>query len=403
MKGLLKYLSPFAPDTSGAVSVLYELGGILVICDAGGCTGNICGFDEPRFFSESGGNKKKSMIFSAGLRDMDAILGRDRQLVEKIAKAAGRLDAGFVALIGTPVPAVIATDFHALKRMTEKATGLPVLIVESTGTGLYDAGAEAAYLALFRAFAQKEAAPIKGTLGVLGATPLDVGDLTPEKLRARIQAESGADGVEPENQEIRTVGEGAEKTGTVYCYGMGAGLDQVALAGCAEKNLVIAPAGLAAAKYLEKAFGTPYEVAYPLVENRVLQQVKNMLDQWKKTKKDLAAEEKSEPWSGKASPRRILIIHQQVAANAMRKWLRGVCLDQENSKPEIICGTWFHQEKSWCEPGDVAFLREDEFVRYVLQGDFDLIVADGRLLRALGGYEGAFIPWAHYAISGEGR
>ena len=39
MKGLRKYLTPFAPDQSGAVSVLYELGGMLVICDAGGCTG----------------------------------------------------------------------------------------------------------------------------------------------------------------------------------------------------------------------------------------------------------------------------------------------------------------------------------------------------------------------------
>ena len=46
MRGLRKYLTPFAPDQSGAVSVLYEFGGIIVICDAGGCTGNICGFDE---------------------------------------------------------------------------------------------------------------------------------------------------------------------------------------------------------------------------------------------------------------------------------------------------------------------------------------------------------------------
>ena len=49
MRGLRKYLTPFAPDQSGAVSVLFELGGIIVICDAGGCTGNVCGFDEPRW------------------------------------------------------------------------------------------------------------------------------------------------------------------------------------------------------------------------------------------------------------------------------------------------------------------------------------------------------------------
>ena len=43
MRGLRKYLTPFAPDQSGAVSVLFELGGIIVICDAGGCAGNVCG------------------------------------------------------------------------------------------------------------------------------------------------------------------------------------------------------------------------------------------------------------------------------------------------------------------------------------------------------------------------
>ena len=117
MRGLRKYLTPFAPDQSGAVSVLYEFGGIIVICDAGGCTGNICGFDEPRWF------ESKSALFSAGLRDMDAILGRDDRLVAKLADAVTKLDAKFAAIIGTPVPAVIGTDYHALKRMTEKAVG----------------------------------------------------------------------------------------------------------------------------------------------------------------------------------------------------------------------------------------------------------------------------------------
>lgn len=84
MKGLRRFLTPFAPDQSGAVSVLYELGGIVVIVDAGGCAGNICGFDEPRW------SETRSAIFSAGLRDMDAIMGRDKLLVKKIADAAGK-------------------------------------------------------------------------------------------------------------------------------------------------------------------------------------------------------------------------------------------------------------------------------------------------------------------------
>ena len=134
MRGLRKYLTPFAPDQSGAVSVLFELGGIVVICDAGGCTGNVCGFDEPRWFEQ------KSAIFSAGLRDMDAILGRDDRLVAKLADVAQKVDATFAAVIGTPVPAVIATDYLALKRMTERKMNLPVLTVDTDGMELYDKG-----------------------------------------------------------------------------------------------------------------------------------------------------------------------------------------------------------------------------------------------------------------------
>ena len=107
MKGLRKYLTPFAPDQSGAVSVLYELGGMLVICDAGGCTGNVCGFDEPRWF------ETRSAVFSAGLRDMDAILGRDDRLVDKTCRCGKKSwMVAFAAVIGTPVPAVIGTDYR---------------------------------------------------------------------------------------------------------------------------------------------------------------------------------------------------------------------------------------------------------------------------------------------------
>ncbi len=64
----------------------------MVICDAGGCAGNVCGFDEPRWFT------KKSAVFSAGLRDMDAILGRDDRLIEKTLKACEQIRPAFTAI-----------------------------------------------------------------------------------------------------------------------------------------------------------------------------------------------------------------------------------------------------------------------------------------------------------------
>lgn len=197
MKGLRKVLTPFAPDQSGAVSVLYNLGGMIVIIDAGGCTGNVCGFDEPRWHGA------RAAVFSAGLRDMDAILGRDTLLVSKIASAAERIDAKFVALVGTPVPATIATDYKALRRMLEKKISLPILTLPTDGMKLYDSGESVAYKQLIDTFAKTVANTDEGEELILGATPLTYGDRFTdvtiediEGIRGRRLVAASASGIE---------------------------------------------------------------------------------------------------------------------------------------------------------------------------------------------------------------
>ena len=233
MKSLLKYLSPFAPDLAGAVSVFFELDGVIVICDAGGCTGNICGFDEPRWFT------RKSALFSAALRDMDAILGRDRLLADKLIAAAECSNRKFMAVIGSPVPAVIATDFPALQRMCCKALDIPVMALEASGTKYYEVGASQAYVSIFKTFA-REHLPVKpGSVGVLGATPLDYSTLDAAEL---IKSKFACN---------------------VRVYGMGGTLEDAVTASEVERNIVVSPAGLKAAEYLQKTFNTPYEIAVP--------------------------------------------------------------------------------------------------------------------------------------------
>ena len=340
MKGLRKYLTPFAPDQSGAVSVLYELGGILVICDAGGCVGNVCGFDEPRWFS------KKSAIFSAGLRDMDAILGRDDRLVAKLSDAVGKLDVSFAAIIGTPVPAVIGTDYKALGRMTEKKTGLPVLTIDTDGMELYDAGEEKAYLALFKKFAA-EAYPVeKGRIGVIGMTPQDVSDLAAaDKIKAALPACH------------------------VVCYGMGDGLDEVRKASAAEKNLVVSPSALPTAKYLQEKFGTPYEAAYPLAGEMVPE----------------------DDYTGK----KVLVIHQQVIANAIRNEIRA------RGGQEVTAGSWFAMKPELKEAGDIILKEEDDFTELVENGHWDVIFADPCMERMIPEFKGIFVDATHFAVSGK--
>ena len=380
MKGLRKYLTPFAPDQSGAVSVLYELGGMLVICDAGGCTGNVCGFDEPRWF------ETRSAVFSAGLRDMDAILGRDDRLVAKLADAAEKLDVTFAAVIGTPVPAVIGTDYRALERMLAKKTELPVLTVNTDGMELYDRGEEKAYLVLFGRFAGENVDVEPGNIektqtaescdgkrngknedvsvdiedrprvGIIGMTPQDVSDLkAAEKIR-KLYADQG----------MRAI-----------CYGMGDGLDEVRNASLAAKNVVVSPAALKAAQYLQKKFGTPYEIAYPLASELVPEV----------------------NYQGK----KILIVQQQVIANAVRKEIE----KRTGEKEEITTATWFMRKEEILTDlkvdaaDDISLKEEDDFISLVEKEGYDVIFADPCMERMIPGFEGVFIPLTHFAVSGK--
>ena len=355
VRGLWKGLTPFAPDQSGAASVFYELGGILVIFDAGGCTGNVCGFDEPRWFGE------RSAIFSAGLRDMDAILGRDDRLVAKLTDAAEKIDANFAAVIGTPVPAVIATDYRALQRMCEKKTNLPILTVDTNGMELCDVGEEKAWLTLFKTFAGKDVASQKEAseeddsskkmkIGVLGLTPHDVSDLKiEEKFR------------KSENENTHYI-----------CYGMRAGIDKVKTAGSADKNLVVAPAALETAKYLEKEFGTPYEVGYPFVDELI---------------PELGYERK-----------KILIIHQQVIANAIRQEIR-TRSDEQNT--EVTVASWFMMKSELSEEGDLSLKEEMDYCKLVQNGNYDIVFADENMRGLVPGFKGTFVNIRHFAVSGK--
>ena len=58
--------------------------------------------------------------------------------------------------------------------MAEKKLRLPVMTVDTTGMNLYDVGIEKAYLELFRTFAAASGPIQPETVGVIGATPLDM-------------------------------------------------------------------------------------------------------------------------------------------------------------------------------------------------------------------------------------
>lgn len=349
-------LPPFAPDTAGAAAVLYPLGGMTVIVDAGGCAGNICGFDEPRWQEEAA----PSAVFSAGLRDMDAIMGRDANLVAKIREAAAELTVSFVGLVSTPVPAIIATDFRAICRMVEKETGLPTIAVRTDGTRLYDRGASAAYDALV----QKFTAPIppdamRTGLGVLGLTPLDFSKKERQALRALLGRE---------DTPIRFFDR----------------LDDFREAAQLKELLVVSPAGLRAARRLQRQWGIPIRTELPPAF--IHEAFSDILSRLAALLQD-------------GQPREVLIVHQQILANGLR---RAIC-QRFPALPAaaVTVGSFFALDRALQWEGDLHFRGEQDFHAYLQAHPDAIVIGDALLARSVPEpFGGTLLDLPHFALSG---
>lgn len=391
MRGLRKYLTPFAPDQSGAESVFYELGGIVVILDAGGCAGNICGFDEPRW------SQTRSAVFSAGLRDMDAVMGRDRLLVKKIVSCVSRVDAKFVAIIGTPVPAVIGTDLQAVKRMLEKEIDLPIITTATDGMHLYDRGVSLAYQALLKemyvriAAADEETRPLSGRAGVFGVTPLDLPDASCADLIRRT-----------------LLAEGFEK---VILYGSGADLEDYEEAGKNLVNIAASADGIAAVRFLQEKFGTPADIRFPGA-GELLRRIAGGIFAGKKpeagkgvpaagpdsraVKAEAGEGAPDAEGSAQGGCRRVLIVHGQVLANSLRDRIL-----EHDPQAQVTVASWFYMEPSIAGKQDVSLKEEDDFTDLVEKIRPDLIIGDRVLKRMIPSYRGSFAHLLEFSVSGK--
>ena len=384
VKGLDMYLTPFAPDQSGAVSALYSLDGMIVILDAGGCTGNILGFDEPRW------QHHKAAVFSAGLRDMDAIMGRDRELVQKAVSAFSGTECSFIALVGTPVPSIIGTDYRALERMLEKKCGCPVISIPTCGMKTCESGLEQTYLTLFRSFSGNGKAsssdgnlpghsqsgtalsghPAKasGTAGVIGCTPLEFVDIADQKRIRDLLKSRGY--------------------GRVVFYGSDADRQDYENAGENVRNFVLSGAGIRSAEYLRETFGTPFEVGYPGIAGYL----RNLPSGFEDT--------------CRAGTARILILHDPVAAAS----LKAALLERfPGEKIRIDCASFFAgkacEQDSYTVSGvpvkpDVSLREENDLLSLLREKTYDYIFADPAIAKIPAG-GASLISFPSFAISGK--
>ena len=323
------YLPACTPDLGGAASMLAELGGMVIFHDAAGCMENYAVYDEPRWFGSS------ALIYSSSLLQLDAVLGNDEPLIAGAVDAALQLKPAFVALIGTPVPAVTGMDLAGMAAEIEFRSHIPAFCVPCSGFQPYFRGAGQALAELIRRFAAPQP-PLPGSVNVLGATPLDVSPEQLAALRARLE-------------------QAGWRMNGAFC--MQSGLSDVVTMARAERNLVISEAGLPAAKLLQRRFGTPYTRLFPLTQ----QQAESLAP--------LPAAQDADP--------RVLVVGEPVFAESL-----AAALTQLRGEPAQALPVW----------------TPEAVLAGQLEAPWELIVADP-LLRPLCPPERKFFPWPHRALS----
>lgn len=363
MKDLFMKLPPFSPDYCGVASALFELGGIIAIHDGTGCTGNFVCHDEPR------GYGNKSAVFTSNLREMEVVFGDDEVFLGKVVQADRDLDAPFIALLSSPVPMVIGTDFKALGRIVTRRTGKPTLTFDTGGIQFYDVGMSNAWMTLAKQFAAEVEQVNPRQVNILGATPLDFG--APCKMAALKQV----------LQEC-----GAEK---ITSWGMDGSLDDIRYAGEAGVNLVVQVSALPVAKYLKERFGTPYIVGMPIGRQGVRMLADQLRVLWGESR------QADNPACGVKLPfKKALVIHEQVTANAWRS-----CLQQDFGVAEVDVASYFTLDADLRKEKDVHLREEEDLQNLITAGGYDLVLSD-RLLKAAVQSDVAWIPLPHLAISG---
>ncbi len=379
MERLAVYLPPFASDYSGVCSALYELNCLIIIDDASCCTRNYVTYDEPRW------TESTRSTFGSNLRTIEAVLGDEERLISQTIEAAEKLKPEFIALLGSPVPAIIGRDMKGIAREIEARSGFAALGFATTGFSYYNKGISAAHLRLLQRFAVPGIPTAAGHVNILGLTPLDFSANDNSRDLIRLLEDNG----------FRVN----------VSFWMQTGLDQVRRAPAAEVNLVVSQSGWAAAQYLYKNYGIPYVVAAPLGirhSRMVLEALgQTMADKQNRIIKDAktgtgaawlaAGEDGAWPAAGTGA---LLIIGDQVMANSLRAALR-----QADCRQDITVASFFDLEPELALPGDLLLKSEKQLIKLLRSGAYTRLIADPLILSipAAAGLKGHSLP--HPAIS----
>lgn len=319
------------------MSVMRHSGAMVAMHGPAGCLGNYSGFVEPDYFADPG------MILCSMIGENESIMGIDTIFIDKIAASVRDLNPHFVAVIGTPVPAIIGTDYSSICIEVEEKTGVPSVYVGTSGFNDYAWGVEKSYNALLR-FVDTSVEPDPDAVNIIGYNVVDYLDDTDLRtLESQLEAEG---------KRINCV--------MGYC-----GSDELKSLLAAGENIVVSSSGQRFANTLRKRFGMPYSLRLTLGDGR--------------------------PPAQRHDGLRVMIIGDQVMANAMRDYIES----RFGCDCDVV--TFFTFSKAVAREGDAKVSDEFDFAPIVERG-YDVFIGDP-IFRRLVPADARYVDVPHPAVS----
>jgi nitrogenase molybdenum-iron protein alpha/beta subunit len=191
----------------------------------------------------------------------------------------------------------------------------------------------------------------------------------------------------------------------VSVWGRNGGLSEIVQGAGTKINLVVSASAVSAAKILQKKYGTPYLVGYPIGKTQVelwkKKLTKILQNQEMPEKRECEAVEATgmsgcKKICAKKYEKRALIVAEQISANAIRE-----CLKSEFLYEKVDVASFFMMDSVSMEDGDQKLPDEDALVEMMGEsGKYDLVICDPLIYPLLPYKPKRTMPYPHTAISG---
>ena len=191
------------------------------------------------------GLRFQNRLFTTHMSEDDVVMGDVTRLEDAIVELDKNYAPKVIFVVASSVTAVIGTDIKGVCRYMQNEVKAKLVAFEQGGfRGDYSIGLSETYKLLVRNLPQKDVAQEKGVYNIIGAS----------MWRYRMESDIW---------EIKSLLSEALGLSCNACLCCDTSVEELEDMGQAQVNIVLGNEGLAAAKYLEEKFGTPYVYAVP--------------------------------------------------------------------------------------------------------------------------------------------